>query len=483
MKLFKIILGIIGAAVVLTIGLGLKSKFDRDHMRAQVTADLAKIAALGIPTNDDEFKASRTPSKTDAWWQLKDVLTEKPPPNYTSMAGFDPLALIFASGVQDLPTLRIYLSQSLKARTAVLETMRQGKSLNLPETIYGTPLYSDTQVRNLTRDFVIDAVYQALSGNRTGIRERLAAARYLANCLLHNTISYYGETQWRTTVIPGAMRILEITPVMSVEVYSFLEQPNLIAEFNPRSYYQWVFLNDCSRILSMDSRQLDRFETPKWAKSIIHAPSIEEVRDASKDKPSGYMPESATALRAYIQLLDRWKPILGKVAKGFPITDQDEAPTKQPYTGMSKEISELLSWSDELDMSWMMDDSRRLKVVAAAVIKALRIKRLTGGFPQRQEDVIDAKDAKNSAYHLMVNGFSVNALIYSKDKRAMIPVTKINFPTFHRFTPARFKAFGQQLAMARTGKANVLDPKSFKLPPTTTTGPGRGSLAPSRAVK
>ena len=233
----------------------------------------------------------------------------------------------------------------------------------------------------------------------------------------------------------------------------------------------------------MDSRQLDRFETPKWAKSIIHAPSIEEVRDASKDKPSGYMPESATALRAYIQLLDRWKPILGKVAKGFPITDQDEAPTKQPYTGMSKEISELLSWSDELDMSWMMDDSRRLKVVAAAVINALRIKRLTGGFPQRQEDVIDAKDAKNSAYHLMVNGFSVNALIYSKDKRAMIPVTKINFPTFHRFTPARFKAFGQQLAMARTGKANVLDPKSFKLPPTTTTGPGRGSLAPSRAVK
>ncbi len=473
MKPLPIALTIIGGALFLTAGLSLKANADRGRLEDQVRTQLSAIKAMGFCTTSAEFAKESEPDKSDAWWDLKQYLTAKASENYSPNT-FDPRSMIFVAGQADLPTIRTYLQQSQAARIAVLSAMQQHKSLTIPESLSGgSPPFVDGQMRHAIQDFIVAAESEAMIGKQAQVMQNLNAAAYLANSLVREWTSYIGTNCWQVTIIPGALRVMEIAPTMAPEIELFLNQPNLIAEANSKKICEVYFLIALAQIQSRDSPLIDRAARPKWLQTVVHSPSIEEIWDATKDKSDGYIPKSALCLNAIHQSLSRWTPLLMKVKNGSSITKAEYDRTDEPFTGMNKDLSDVLTLGKDFDPTDMINEVSELKTLKSMIVKIVAIKRKSGAYPKALSEIVGPSDVKNVAYHNNINGFSVNSMTTDPSTAALR--VRIIFPPSQRFPARTLAMYRDQLKRAREGKLDVLHPEPKKVLPKWLGGPRKPS--------
>ncbi len=435
MKPLKIIIGIVGGAIVITGGLALKSKIAYDQDGQAITKLIAEYKALGVPTTKAAF--------TKLYPQI--TLTAQDEKNLVGQIPRGPSqiakAILLGCIPSDAPFLERVLQQTKKQRDEFISGRRVRYLLMIDD--------------NLVLSFLLAALLESYKHNPGSMELNLKQAVSIINysIIWPRSIDAYVGAYMSRYVLQTFLRIIEQSPTMTSKILSMMGNPNLILPINTKGVIYEQFLNDLVAARHLDSPILDKKRPPSFLRRFIKVPTDDEILNAMKDHSGDYVPESKTARFILRERLEKWNSVIKAVAKA---TDPEVLPSSDDLleastlsTSIPSDIANFFNQDETLTQGTKIFQSNTdFRVLLQIVTHALTIKSSKGVFPEKLAEVLPPADPNDYRYQTIPGGFKAE-IIWHDAKRPSYVHYRISYPLESSVGVRLMAIYRNQIAKAK----------------------------------
>ncbi len=437
MKPFKIVLGIVGATVLLVSASAIKSKLNYDNDGREIVKLIAEYKGWGVPTTNAEYEKLYPEIGLSYEQSLKHI--DASVNTYRTNQLFTPEQYLLGVTKNDSLFVEKYLRGSSKTRK---DSSASGK-LGL-DFIWN---------RCLVQEFCLAALLESYRGDLDGMTADLNESIRIANYNISGPGDcFFGVFLWRS-ILQTFLRIIEQSPTMTPKILAMMENRNLISMINARSIVYQQFLQNIITARHLDTPLLDKARPPALLRRLIKVPTDEEILESLKEHDDDYVPVSRTGRFLLRERLESWKPVIIKTAKArYPSVQPDPGELEKASSfshSVPSDLVKLFNQDDHLTSSkGIFQTDTDFRILLQIVTNALKAKAITGRIPDTLAQVAPSVSPSDYRYQTIRDGFAAE-IIWHDAKRPSFVHYRISFPLDYSIGAKRIAAYRASIARAQ----------------------------------
>ena len=461
MKPFQIVIGIVGSAVMIIAGIGVRSKMAYDNDSRDISKLIAEYRAVGIPTNGDEI-FHRIPDCENAWVEIGPMLVIPGAP--TPFKSEEAVELMMTCGKKDLPLIKRYLAENESKRNAIEAALKAKPKLQVPHDYdegYMMMLQEMTPIRSVVREYCLAAYAAGLEGNMPEVKRNLNLAnRFVVLCTDRSEyISAMIGASLRKTMMQSAYRIIEAKPSLQPELRALMTSPEMTTYTDPKRVAESEFVAQLELARYFDIAQMDKPDVPSFLKGFIKGPEENEIFKLGKARAGDYIPQSFTMRKFLKARLEHWKPFMTEMVKsGFPSMDKysfatdfgDSLPSKlQAFVGPGN--------NQDSQIYRGLGTGRMNNEMNLVIFKSLDAKQKTGSYPSSLESLGFGLDSTISADNISLIADKNGVLVRCNSGKTLEDnaLPSLSFPARLSVEPKTLSHYAAKVNDFRVGKISV----------------------------